>query len=75
MLNAGKMNERLFIKVAEYLPFSFRKKNLNKVRYNIYGNLLQVFNYKHRRFPSWGEIKPPTPALQPIQFQLQRKSY
>ena len=73
MLNAGKMNERLFIKVAEYLPFSFRKKNLNKVRYNIYGNLLQVFNYKHRRFPSWGEIKPPTPVLQPIHFQLQRK--
>ena len=26
MLNAGKMNEHLFIVVAGYLPFSFRKK-------------------------------------------------
>ena len=26
MLNAGKMNEHLFIKVTVYLPFSFRKK-------------------------------------------------
>ena len=44
MLNAGKMSEHLFIKVTVYLPFSFRKNNLNKARYNIYGNLLPVFS-------------------------------
>ena len=40
----GKMNEHLFIKVTLYLPFSFRKKNLNKARYSIYGSLLPVFS-------------------------------
>ena len=39
----GKINEHLFIKVTLYLHFSFRKKNLNKARYSIYGNLLPVF--------------------------------
>ena len=53
-----------------YLPFTFRK-NLNKAIYSIYGNLLASFKY--RRFPCWGEIKPPTPVLRPIYFQLQRK--
>ena len=37
----GKIKENLFIKVAVYLPFSFRE-NLNKARYSIYGNLLPV---------------------------------
>ena len=39
----GKIKEHLFIKVTVYLPFSFRK-NLNKERYSIYGNLLPVFS-------------------------------
>ena len=30
MLNAGKMNEHLFIKVTVYLLFSFRKKKISK---------------------------------------------
>ena len=35
----GKIKEHL--KVTVYLPFSFRK-NLNKARYSIYGDLLPV---------------------------------
>ena len=38
-----KIKEHLFIKVTVYLPFSFRK-NLNKERYSMYGNLLPVFS-------------------------------
>ena len=65
-----KSKEHMFIKVTVYLPSSFRK-NLNKARYRIYGNLLPVFDTE---VPSWGEIvKPPTPVLQPIHLQLQRK--
>ena len=30
-------------------------------------------SFQHRRFPSWEEIKPTTPVLQPTHFQLQRK--
>ena len=41
-LNAGKMNEHLFIKVTTYLSFSFRK-NLNKAGYSIYENLVTSF--------------------------------
>ena len=41
-LNAGKMNEHLFIKVTMYLSFSFRK-NLNKAGYSIYENLVTSF--------------------------------
>ena len=45
----------------------FSKKNLNQARYSIYGNLLPVFS-TGVGFPSSGEIKPPTPVLQPIHF-------
>jgi len=49
-VNASKMNENLFIKVTMCLPFSgFSKKNLNKARYSIYGNLLPVFSTEGSR--------------------------
>ena len=47
-LNAGKMNDYLFIKVTMYLAFSFRK-NLNKAGYSIYEKLLPVFSNEGTR--------------------------
>ena len=32
------------------------------------------YQYLPPKVPSWGELKPQTPVLQPIHFQLQRKS-
>ena len=45
----GKIKELLFIKVTVYFVPSLFAKNLNKARYNIYGNLLPVFSTEGSR--------------------------
>ena len=44
---------------------------LNKAKYSIYEKHLKVL--KGRRFPFWGEIKPPTPELLTVHFSAALK--
>ena len=45
---------------------------LNKAKYSIYEKHLKVL--KRRRFPFWGEIKPPTPELLTVHFSAALKA-
>ena len=45
---------------------------LNKAKYSIYEKHLKVL--KGRRFPFWGEIKPPTPELLTVHFSAALKA-
>ena len=72
ILNAGKMNEHLFIKVTVYFPFSFGKK-ISTTQDIACTEISDQFLTPKVPLLIWGEIKPPTPVLQSIHFQLQRK--
>ena len=72
ILNAGKMNEHLFIKVTVYFPFSFGKK-ISTTQDIACTEISYQFLTPKVPLLIWGEIKPPTPVLQSIHFQLQRK--
>ena len=67
------MNEHLFIKVTVYFPFSFGKK-ISTTQDIASTEISYQFLAPKVPLLIWGEIKPPTPVLQPIHFQLQRKA-
>ena len=69
----GKINELLFIKGTVVLPFFFRKKISTKQ--NIASTEI-AHQFSAPKVPvsiARGEIKPPTPVLQPIYFSCNEK--
>ena len=65
----GKVKEFLFIKLTSYLSLPFRNLSQQGKFYYLRKTLKS-----RRRFPFWGEIKPPTPVLLTFHFSAELKA-